>query len=199
MLATETHKGFSCLAFKTAASFRQWLSKNHGQTQGIWLIIYHKNSGVASINYPDAVDQAICYGWIDSKINQRDENSFFQFFSPRNPKSNWSRVNKEKVERLLAAKKMAEPGLAMVALAQKTGTWTALDQVEQGIIPPDLDKALSLYSNARSFFTAFPPSVKRGILEWINNAKQDSTRQKRIDATAAMAANNERANQYIKK
>lgn len=181
---------------KNESEWRQWLKQNHQSEQSVWLIIYKKESGTPSVYYPEAVDTALCFGWIDSKPNKRDDKSFFQYFSKRNPKSNWSRVNKEKIQRLLAANKMAPAGLAMVEMAKATGTWTALDDVENLIVPPDLQKALDNLPFASKYWEGFPRSVKRGILEWIFNAKKPATRAKRIKETAEMANKNERANQY---
>lgn len=180
----------------SAEVWRAWLAENHQQEKGIWLIIYKKDSGVASVYYPEAVDEALCFGWVDSKPNKRDEKSYYQYFSLRNPKSNWSKVNKDKVERLQAANKMAPAGLDMVKLAKESGTWDALNEVEALIIPEDLGKALDTYPHARTYFEAFPPSTRRGILEWILNAKRPETRQKRIEETARLANEDVRANQY---
>lgn len=180
-------------------AWRQWLLDNHATEKNIWLILYRKGSGVPSLSYDEAVDVALCFGWIDSKPNKRDEQSFYQFFSRRNPKSKWSRVNKEKIERLSAAGLMHPTGIAAVELARENGTWTALDEVENLTIPADLDAALEANPPAKSFFEAFPRSVKRGILEWISNAKQAETRRKRIEETVTLAAQNIRANQYVKK
>jgi uncharacterized protein YdeI (YjbR/CyaY-like superfamily) len=178
------------------AAWREWLKENHAIEKSVWLIIYHKKSATPSVCYDEAVDEALCFGWIDSKINKRDGESSFQFFSKRNPKSNWSRVNKEKVERLVAANLMMPTGFAMIDLAKKTGTWTALDEVENLTIPDDMQALLDANPTANDFFTAFPRSVKRGILEWILNAKQAETRLKRIEETVLLAEKNERANQY---
>ena len=183
---------------KDAAAWRNWLEENTHSAKSIWLIIYRKESDTPSVYYNEAVDQALCFGWIDSKPNKRDEESFYQFFSKRNPKSNWSRVNKEKVEKLLADGQMAAAGLDMVALAKETGTWDALNDVENGVIPEDLLSAFDKYPGSHSHFENFPRSVKRGILEWIFNAKRTETRAKRIEETARLAAENIRANQFRK-
>ena len=183
---------------KDAAAWRRWLKENTYSAKSIWLIIYRKESDTPSVYYNEAVDQALCFGWIDSKPNKRDEESFYQFFSKRNPKSNWSRVNKEKVERLMADGQMAAAGLDMVALAKETGTWDALNDVEDGVIPEDLLNAFAKYPNSQAHFENFPRSVKRGILEWIFNAKRTDTRAKRIEETARLAAENIRANQFRK-
>ncbi len=195
----EIHKGIACFYAKDLKAWRSWLKKNHSIATSVWLIIYYKQSGIPTVYYPDAVDESICFGWIDSKINKRDEQSYFQLFSQRSPKSNWSKVNKEKVKRLIQENRIQAPGLAMIDLAKKTGTWTALDKISELIMPEELEKAFSLNKKALANFEAFPPSTKRGIYEWIINAKQSATRTKRIDETVSLAAKNIRANQYVKK
>ncbi|TAE59940.1 MAG: hypothetical protein EAZ89_02010 [Bacteroidetes bacterium] len=173
--------------------WRRWLAENQDKEKNLWLVIYRKQSGIPSVYYDEAVDEAICFGWIDSKINKRDEVSFYQFFARRNPKSNWSKVNKEKVARLLAAGLIEEPGLKMIELAKQTGTWTALDGVEDAVIPPDLKAAFDQNPTAWAYFDAFPRSAKRGILEWLLNAKRPETREKRIREIVEKAEQNIRA------
>lgn len=194
----EIYKSVKATSAKNSNEWRDWLAQNHSTEKSIWLIIYKKDSGTPSVTYDEAVDEALCFGWIDSKPNKRDEDSFYQFFAKRNPKSNWSRVNKEKVERLLKANKIATAGIEMIEIAQQNGTWTALDDVENLVIPKDLQVELEKYSKAADNFEAFPRSVKRGILEWVLNAKKTETRQKRITETASLAQENIRANQYRK-
>lgn len=181
---------------QNGSAWRKWLEENHDQETSVWLIIYRKGSDTASVYYAEAVDEALCFGWIDSKPNKRDGESYYQFFSRRNPKSNWSRVNKTKVERLMAQGRMAPAGLQMVSLAKESGTWTALDDVENLVVPPDLQKAFGENQEAQKHWSSFPPSSKRGILEWIFNAKRSATRQKRTDETVSMAAQGLRANHY---
>lgn len=179
-------------------AWRDWLAENHAKAQNIWLVIYKKQSGTPSVYYDEAVDEALCFGWIDSSIKKNDQNSYLQFFAKRNPKSNWSRVNKEKVAQLTTAGLMAEAGKAMVEWAKQTGTWTALDEVENLTLPADLQTALEANTTAQHFFEAFPRSAKRGILEWLFNAKRAETRQKRITEIVRLAEKNERANQPAK-
>ena len=188
--------GINTFYAESPTAWRQWLEQNHTSAQSVWLIIYRKDSGVPSLTYNEAVDEALCFGWIDSKPNKRDEQSFFQFFAKRNPKSNWSKVNKEKIENLIALGKMTSAGLEAVAVAQQNGAWTALDEVENLVIPPDLQAAFDAQPLARENFDAFPRSVKRGILEWLLNAKRLETRQKRIEDIVSKALQNIRANQY---
>lgn len=183
---------------KSSQEWRNWLAQNGSAMSSVWLIIYHKGSDVPSITYPEAVDDALCFGWVDSTPNKRDHESYYQLFAKRNPKSNWSKVNKEKVARLIKEKKMTAAGFDMIAIAQSNGTWTALDEVEKLVIPQDLKLALEACEPAEVNFNAFPRSVKRGILEWIFNAKKPATREKRIKETATLARDNIRANQYRK-
>ena len=194
----ETKNGVEAIEAKNAGQWRSWLEANHASKKSVWLIIYRKESAIPSVYYNEAVDEALCYGWIDSKPNKRDDESYYQFFSKRNPKSNWSKVNKSKVERLLKAGKMSKAGKAMIRLAKETGTWSALDQVENLINPEDLQNAFDKNKKAYENWSTFPPSVRRGILEWIFNAKRPETRQKRILETVSLAEENIRANQYRK-
>lgn len=192
----KTYKSIATFHAESLKAWRKWLKENHTTETKVWLIIYHKDSNTPSVYYDEAVDEALCFGWIDSSINKRDAESYYQYFAKRNPKSNWSRVNKEKVERLLQEERMESAGLEMVEIAKQTNTWTALDNVENLIIPQDLDEAFNKLPPAHENFDKFPRSVKRGILEWLFNAKRPETRQKRIKEISEMAQRNERANQY---
>lgn len=179
-------------------SWRNWLEVNHQREKAVWLIIYKKDSKVPSVYYSEAVDEALCFGWVDSKPNKRDGQSYFQYFSKRNPKSNWSRVNKEKVQRLLDEGLMAPAGIQLIAQAKENGAWTALDEVENLIVPADLQDLFDQNPRAFENWEQFPPSARRGILEWIFNAKRSATRQKRIRETVDLATQNIRANSYRK-
>jgi len=177
-------------------AWRKWLEKNHETKDSVWLIIYKKTSSIPSVYYPEAVDEALCFGWIDSLPNKRDDKSYFLFFSKRDLKSNWSRVNKLKIEKLFRENKMMPQGIKMVEYAKQNGTWDALNQVDELVIPDALALLFERNIEAKKNFSNFPPSVKRGILEWILNAKQEVTKLKRITQTAELAARNIRANQY---
>lgn len=192
----ELKNGIKTFYAKSQKEWRQWLEKNHESEKSVWLIIYKKESKTKSVYYPEAVDEALCFGWIDSKPNKRDAESFYQYFSKRNPKSNWSKVNKEKVKRLLAEGLITKSGLLAIEIAKQNGTWNALDEVEEIIIPDDLQKAFSKKKSALTNFEKFPRSSKRGILEWILNAKRPETRQKRIQETVDLAEKNIKANHY---
>jgi uncharacterized protein YdeI (YjbR/CyaY-like superfamily) len=193
------YKNAPSLYASNQAAWRQWLQERHLSEERVWLVIFKKESGVPSVTYSEAVDEALCFGWVDSAINKRDEASFYQYFARRNPKSNWSKVNKEKVARLTEAGLMRPAGQAMIDLAKQTGTWNALDDVENLLVPADLQSALALHPTALEHFSAFPRSAKRGILEWLLNAKTAVTREKRIREIVEKAARNERANQPHKK
>ena len=184
---------------KDRSEWRNWLAKNHQTHKSVWLVIHKKGSNQTSVSYNEAVDEALCFGWIDSKPNKLDEYRFIQFFAKRNPNSNWSGVNKRKVAQLIKDGLMTDAGMAVINYAKKHGQWDALNDVDNMIPPDDLIKTLKKYPMAESNFMAFPNSVKRGILEWILNAKKAETRIKRIEETAKLASENRRANQYVKK
>lgn len=178
------------------AEWRRWLQRHHRRPQGVWLVSYKKATGKSRVEYEEAVEEAICFGWIDSKVNKLDAERSMLWFAPRAPKTGWSRPNKARVERMLAAGRMTAAGLAKVAQAQADGSWEALDGVEALEVPQDLQDALARYPDAATHFDAFPRSVKRGILEWILVAKKPETRAARIAETARLASVNERANQW---
>jgi uncharacterized protein YdeI (YjbR/CyaY-like superfamily) len=180
----------------TRAEWRAWLEQNHVRAEGIWLISYKKATGQPRVEYDDAVEEALCFGWIDSKGNKLDEQRSMLWFAPRKPRTGWSRLNKQRVERQLAAGLMAPAGQAKIEAAQQDGSWAALDAVEALEIPPDLAAALAEYASAAEHFNAFPRSAKRAILEWIASAKTAATRAKRIAEAAQQAEENKRANQW---
>ena len=171
--------------------------KNHARTEGVWLITYKKATGKPRVEYDEAVEEALCFGWVDSKPNKLDDERSLLYFAPRKGGTGWSKPNKVRIERLIAAGLMMPAGLAKVEAAKQDGTWTLLDGVEALEVPPDLAAALAALPNAQTHWDAFPRSVKRGILEWILNAKKPETRAKRIEGTATLANENKRANQWI--
>lgn len=193
---SELKNGVPAFYPKSASEWRNWLKQNHLNQENVWLIFYKKGSGYPTVTYSEAVDEALCFGWIDSKPNKRDEHSYYRYFSKRQPGSNWSKVNKAKIAQLTAAAKMHPSGIAMVELAKKSGTWDALNEVEELIIPADLASALQQNTAAATHFHAFPPSSRKLILDWIQSAKREETRVKRIRETVELAARNIRANHY---
>lgn len=192
----EIKDGIKTFYAESQNEWRNWLEQHHQSEKSVWLIIYKKESGTPSVYYSDAVDEAICFGWIDSKPNKRDEDSYYQFFAKRNPKSNWSKVNKEKVAKLLERGLIKPAGMEAIERAKQNGTWNALDEVEEMTIPEDLQKAFDKNKTAFENFDKFPRSSKRNILEWIMNAKREETRQKRIEETVNLAEKNIKANHY---
>jgi uncharacterized protein YdeI (YjbR/CyaY-like superfamily) len=183
---------------KSRSEWRAWLEKNHIRPKGVWLVTYKKATGKPRVDYEEAVEEALCFGWIDSKGKKVDDERSMLWMAPRKPGTGWSRTNKERIERLVPAGLMAPAGLAKIEAAKQDGSWSALDAVEALEIPPDLEKALSEYPDAKKYFEAFPRSVKRAILEWISHAKKPETRSKRIEETTSLASKNMRANQWRK-
>ena len=181
---------------KSRAEWRKWLEENQARKEGIWLISYKKDTGKPRFDYDESVEEALCFGWVDSKPAKLDDECSMLWFAPRKPKTNWSKLNKDRVEKMIKAGLMAPAGLAKVEAAKKDGSWNALDGVEALEIPPDLANAFSKNKTAKEYFDAFPRSVKRGILEWILNAKRPETRAKRIEETVTLAEKNVRANQW---
>lgn len=179
---------------ESESDLRNWLDKNHTQKESVWLVRWKKGAGNYYLEYSLIVDELLCYGWVDSLPRAMDEQKTMLRISPRNSKSNWSGINKRKVEKLIAESRMKAAGLALVETAKKNGAWNFLDEVEQLIVPSDLQQALRDKENAEYFFNRFPDSSKRGILEWIKNAKRPSTREKRIADTALKASMNIKAN-----
>ncbi len=175
--------------------WRAWLEANHDQANGVWLVTFKKHRKDKHVSYDDIVEEAMCFGWVDSVAHRLDEDRTMLWLSPRKPGSGWSRPNKERIERMIAQGLMTPAGLEKINAAKADGTWTLLDAVEALEIPPDLETAFAAYAQARANFEAFPRSVKRAILEWIVQAKRPETRAKRVEETARLAEENIRANQ----
>ena len=182
------------LLVESAEMLRDWLEENHNKSDSIWLVKWKKDSGKPYISYEEIVDVLLCFGWIDSLPRKLNEEKSMLRISPRNPKSNWSATNKAKVEALMNEGKMAPSGIRAVNKAKENGTWDFLNDVEELTVPPDLKKELTKYDKAEYYFNRFPPSSKRGILEWIKTSKKETTREKRIRETAFKASDNIKAN-----
>ncbi|MEO1133542.1 MAG: YdeI/OmpD-associated family protein [Cyanobacteria bacterium J06639_1] len=178
------------------ADWRSWLSANHEREEGIWVINYKKATGKQTFTFDDAVEEALCFGWIDSKPRKLDADRSMLWFAPRKAGSGWSRLNKTRVEKAIASGQMTAAGTAKIEAAKQDGSWNAPDAIEDLVIPPDLEAAFEQYPTARQNFEAFPRSAKRGILEWISTAKRAETRAKRVNETARLAAENIRMNQW---
>jgi uncharacterized protein YdeI (YjbR/CyaY-like superfamily) len=172
-------------------TWRAWLADNHATTRGAWLVTWRRGHGPA-LGYEAAVEEALCFGWIDSTAGRVDDRRSKLYFAPRKPGSGWAATNKARVERLLAAGLMAPAGIAVVERARADGSWTSLDAIEQGIVPDDLAAALAAHPPAAINFESFPKSARRAILVWIAGAKRPETRAARVRETAERAARNER-------
>lgn len=175
---------------KSQEEWREWLKKNHLKKQSIWLIYYKTSTKIPSITWSDAVDEALCFGWIDSTKKTIDNKRYMQYFSKRKPNSNWSKINKDKVEELIKNKKMSKAGIASIEVAKENGSWSQLDDVENLVIPLDLKEALSDHDGALEHFNAFSKSTKKQLLYWVLSAKRAETRQKRILEIAENAREN---------
>ena len=178
------------------SAWRAWLLAHHTRKEGVWFISFKKATGKPRVDYDASVEEALCFGWVDSKPNKLDDERSMLWFAPRKPGTGWSRPNKDRVARMIAAGLMHPAGLAKIEAAQRDGSWERLDAVEALEMPDDLVKALAGFPSATAHFNSFPRSAKRGILEWILNAKKSETRAARIQETAALAERNERANQW---
>jgi uncharacterized protein YdeI (YjbR/CyaY-like superfamily) len=165
---------------KNQAEWRNWLQENHISKQAVWVVFYKKNSGVPSLTWSESVDEALCFGWIDSKKISVGANCLHQFFSKRKPKSNWSKINKIKVEELIVKGLMTKAGFDSIELAKQNGSWTYLDSVEELVIPQELEDEFVKNRNAKNFFLSSSNSYKKLILYWLLSAKTDVTRKKRL-------------------
>ena len=185
----------NAVVVRTRAGWRAWLSRHHTRTTGVWLVTFRQSAGKRRLDYNDAVEEALCFGWIDSTVVRVDEGRAAQYFSPRRQGSGWSQSNKKRIERVVAAGLIEPAGVASIEAAKRDGSWSRLDAAEALDIPRDLASAFRRYAGSARHFHGFPPGVKRGILQWIAAAKRPETRANRIDETARLAAGNLRANQ----
>lgn len=190
----EMKNGVRTFRARSREEWRNWLEENGQIEKSVWAIIYQKRSKVPSVRFHDAIVDALCYGWVDSKAAPRDEESCYLLFSPRNPKSTWGRINRARAEEMIRLGLMRPPGFAAIELAKRTGTWDSLKDAQNCVIPDDLQSLFDQNEVGYRNFQAFPPSSKRLILEWIAKAKRPETRQRRITQTVELAAVNQRAN-----
>ena len=180
---------------RNLADLHDWLARHHTRTEGVWLV-HHKKVSQHYVPMGDIVDECLCWGWVDSLSRGKDETRTMHWIAPRDAKSNWSRVNKDKIARLAAAGRLQPPGEEMVAVAKSTGTWTALDDVENLAIPPDLQAAFDAAPGSEANWQAFPRSVKRGALEILLNARRPATRAAKIATIVGDSAENRRPFQW---
>ncbi len=193
-----THlKNIPQIYFKNRAAWRAWLKKNYEQSSGIWLIYDKKNPDHEQLLSPAAItEEALCFGWIDSLPRTLNTTQTMVYLAPRKEKSSWSALNRTRAQALIQSGRMQPAGLAKIIAAKKNGSWKALIDVQKLVVPPDLQKSLAGNKIALDNFSAFPPSSKRIILEWILSAKKPETRARRISETVELAAKNIRANHY---
>lgn len=181
---------------KDRAAWRRWLVRHHDRGGGIWLVIHKKRSRSGSLSYEDAVLEALCFGWIDSTANRLDDETYKLWLAPRKPKGVWSAINKERVAALSEAGLIQPAGLAAIEAAKANGSWAALDRSDALVMPDDLAQALAVSPDADRHFAAFPPSTKKQVYFWIENAKRPETRAKRVAQTVAQAAENRRVTEW---
>jgi uncharacterized protein YdeI (YjbR/CyaY-like superfamily) len=172
--------------------WRAWLEENGSTTSEVWLVLWKAHTG-RRLDFQGLVEEALCFGWIDSRAEKLDTDRSMVRFTPRQQGSGWSRINKERVERLGRDGLMTDSGWAVVDAAKDDGSWALLDDVEALVVPADLEDALASRPGARERWEAFPPSARKAMLGWIAQAKREITRTARVTETAERAATGERA------
>lgn len=185
--------GYRIYHAETRAQWRAWLEVNHDITPGMWLCSWRAVTGKTRCPYPEAVEEAICFGWIDSTVNLLDDERDLQLFTPRQPKSSWTRLNRKRFEDMEKAGLMTDAGRHAADVARDNGWWTISDSVEDLIEPDDLTFALDRNAAARLTWNGFPPSARKAMLWWVISAARDDTRSRRIATIVAKAARGERA------
>lgn len=165
---------------KDRKAWRKWLDKNHAISTGIWLVYYKKESGKTRVPYADAVEEALCYGWIDSTTNAIDDDSYMQLFTPRKEKSGWSKINKARIVQLMEQGLMMPAGIEKIELAKKNGTWAKLDEIEAFAIPDELKSAFKGNKKAEQFFNTLSNTNRKMILHYITTAKRQETKDSRV-------------------
>lgn len=181
------------LYLQTAAEWRAWLAENHDRASEIWLVCYRKDTGKPTIDYESAVEEALCFGWIDSIIRKMDHERFARKFTPRKPESNWSPSNKKRVERLIASGRMTGFGLALVTAAKSKGRWDAPARPEISMeILPAFQEALEEHPGAKAFFEQLAPGYQKQYIAWVAVAKRPETREKRIRESIALLGKGEK-------
>ena len=178
---------------ESRAAFRAWLEHNHDAERGVWLCSWRTPTGRPRCPYPDAVEEAICFGWIDSTTYTLDDDRGLQLFTPRKGKSSWTRLNRQRAADMEAAGLMTDAGREAIEVAKGNGWWTILDPVEDLIEPDELATALDADPDARTAWDEFPPSAKKQMLWWVVSAAREETRDKRVAEIVAKAAKGERA------
>jgi uncharacterized protein YdeI (YjbR/CyaY-like superfamily) len=175
---------------KSAGELRRWFEKNHASSPGVWLVINKKDTPRPGVYYEEAVEEALCFGWIDGRLNPLDGDRYRLLFSPRKPGGTWAKSNKERVARLIEQGRMTSAGLAKIEAAKRDGSWDTLDVLDNLKIPPDLERALSGNRAARKTYESWTDSYKTRVIYWIVSAKRAETRSKRVTQTVSAASEN---------
>lgn len=194
LLRDKPMRDYERVQVHSRAEWRQWLQEHHGQSDSIWLVRFKKSSGQPTLTNDEIVEEALCFGWIDSVPAKLDEQRTMLLLSPRRPGSVWSRINRDRVPQLEELGLMAEPGRRAIQRAKDDGSWLALDGVDPDNLPVDLVAQLKRIKGAQAAFNGFSMSSRRAILEWIHSAKKPETRERRLKETARLAAIGLRAN-----
>jgi uncharacterized protein YdeI (YjbR/CyaY-like superfamily) len=174
---------------KSRAAWRAWLETHHAASPGIWLVFAKKHTGLPTLTYEDAVQEALCFGWIDSLVKSIDDRLHMQMFTPRKPKSAWSATNKARLTKLMKSGVMAPAGLAAVAAAKKSGTWNSYADVDKLTIPLELQRAFDANPDAKKNWPSYTASAQRSFLHMVNGAKRPETREKRVRRVVDLVAN----------
>jgi uncharacterized protein YdeI (YjbR/CyaY-like superfamily) len=169
-------------------AWREWLEKNHSRKTGAWLVFFKKQTGKPSLPYEDAVEEALCFGWIDSLVKRVDDESYIQKFTPRKSASTWSASNKKRVQKMIRQGRMTPAGMRAIDEAKRSGSWKTLDKVDAVVMIPELKTALARNRKAREQFERIPLSQKKQFLWWITSAKREETKQTRIRNTVLLLA-----------
>jgi uncharacterized protein YdeI (YjbR/CyaY-like superfamily) len=182
---------------KDRAAWRAWLAENHASPESISLVYYKQDCGKPSVRYAEAVEEALCFGWIDSRVDSVDAERYRQLFSPRKPRSGWSKINKQRIRKLIAAGLMTPAGLAKIEAAKRDGSWTQLDDIEKLAEPPALSRALK-HKVARRHFDALTPSRRKLFIRWVAQAKREATQRARIEMLVGAARRGELAELFAR-
>lgn len=173
---------------RSADEWRKWLEEHHQEAESVWLIYYKKHTGIATVTWSETVDDALCFGWIDSLVRPIDEEKFMRLFTKRKPKSIWSKINKEKVLRLIESDMIMPAGFSAIETAKRNGSWEKLDEVDNLLVPADLETAFSENETARDYYLQLSNTDKRILLQWVLLARRPETRSKRIHEIVRSAA-----------
>jgi uncharacterized protein YdeI (YjbR/CyaY-like superfamily) len=184
--------GYDIVRVTDRAAWRGWLDENHAEAKGVW-VIRPRRQADAELAYDALVEEALCFGWVDGRMQPMDDEETMQLVTPRRPGSAWAASNKERVARLEQSGVLAESGRRVVAAAKADGSWARYDSAEALEIPADLAAALAANESAALYFDAFTDAAKRAILRWLIDAKRAETRAKRVGETVRLAAKNEKA------